>query len=91
MWKPRRVIGIKTNHLEQIVDLSISFGSVADVVDVEWFANDREDPHPRIQRCVWILEDHLHLLSHASQIFRSQRRQVSIVKIHPTAGGTLEL
>ena len=40
------------------------FAIRADAVDLERFGHDFADAHERVERCVGILEDHLHVAAH---------------------------
>ena len=57
------VLGSQTDALEQVRDAFLPFRAGADVVDDQRLADDVARRHARVQRCVGILVDHLHLLA----------------------------
>lgn len=65
--KPRRETLIETYSGEKFFDAGVSLLLRADLVNVESLANRVLDLETRVERCLNILKDHLHLPSSASQ------------------------
>ena len=63
MWEPVVMLGRKTDGLEDLPDPAPLVGPAAEVVDPHRVGHDRAHALARIERCVRILEDHLHLAS----------------------------
>src|SRR5690606_29479057 len=53
--------GIETHLLHQALDFLVVRGLVADLVNPQWFGNDVPYLHPRWQRGVGILANHLQM------------------------------
>ena len=51
---------VQPDEFEELSNAAGSFGTRANVVDVGWLTKDRANGHARVQRGVWVLEDHLH-------------------------------
>src|SRR5438132_303116 len=69
-----------------------ALGAVGDdPVDGERLPDDLAHRHPRIERAVRILEDHLHLPSDRAQRVLVERREVAALEEDLTAGRPLEL
>ena len=54
-------LGIEPDVREQLGDPRGALGLRADAMDDERLLDDRLDPHPRVERRVGVLEDHLHV------------------------------
>ena len=51
---------VQPDQFEELSNAAGSLGARANVVDVGWLTKDRANGHARVQRGVWVLEDHLH-------------------------------
>ena len=58
-------------------------------MNLDSFADDRPHAHPRVERCVGILKDDLHLAAQMAQFGSRKRRQVAAIE-EDLAGGRLE-
>ena len=65
------------------VDLVVAGLFGANVVDLEWLGDDVADRHPRVERCIGILEDNLHPPTHGPHSSTTQLRDVLAVEEHP--------
>ena len=60
-------------------------------MDLERFPDDVADGHARIQRRVWILEDHLHAPAHLPHVLATEPRQLDAVELHLAGRRLVEL
>ncbi len=76
----RRVIGTQSDFLEQRLHAVVRGASFGELVDRQPFVHGCADGHARVERRERILEDDLHLPSHAAQRCTAQRRNVDPVE-----------
>ena len=85
----RRVVA-QPDLREQLVDARIALGGrFGELVDHERLGDRRADRHPRVERRVRVLEDHLHVAAHRAQLALRQPRDVGAVE-RDRAGARLE-
>ena len=66
------MIRLQSDEPQQLLHPNVGILAVRDVVDLERFADDRADRHARVQRCIRVLKDDLHLLAERAQIVVGQ-------------------
>src|SRR5713226_8045126 len=71
---PIQRVGLQPDHLEQLDQPFALLAAFGEFVDFDPLADDRADPHARIERRVGILKHDLHLLAQLAQLAASQRR-----------------
>ena len=87
-----RVLRQESHVGQQLAHAPGALRAVADdAVNGQRLGDDLPDRHPRIQRAVRILEDHLHLATDRTQRVLVERRQVASLEEDLTAGRPLEL
>ena len=75
-----RVVRVQPDDPHQLLHPIVAvLARLRQPVDNQGLSDDAPDRHARIQRGVWVLEDHLHVPPHAPQLTRLQLRQVLIV------------
>ena len=66
-WKFMRItagmVFSKTNCIQQFIDAFLSFLTFIKMINIQWLTDNIWNRHTRIQRCIWILKDHLHSFS----------------------------
>ncbi|MNW52081.1 hypothetical protein D3C74_295880 [compost metagenome] len=82
----RCMVRVQTNHIEQLFDAFFAFRvRTGHPVDIQRFADDICNGKARVQRCIWILEDHLHIATHGLHLLWRQLVDIHAVKAD-TAG-----
>src|SRR5260370_35682284 len=64
-----------------LLDPLFGLAASGDPEVAEGLRDDGADGHAGIQRCVWILEDHLDLLSRAAQLLAANAGQIDVVEV----------
>ena len=62
------VLGAQADAVEQILDAPLQVGAPGDPVQVQRVTDDLAHPLSRVQRGERVLEDHLHLTAHRTQL-----------------------
>ena len=63
-----RKVRVQPDNPQQLLHALLLLATPRQVMDLEWLADDAADGHTRVQACVRVLEDHLHLAAHPAQI-----------------------
>ena len=90
----REAAGVERVEADDTHELRHPFAALLalrQTVDRQRLADDRAGRHARIERCVGILEDHLHLAAHAAQIATLELRQLYFAELDGAARRTVEL
>ena len=72
--EPVRMLRREADHVEQLADTAAYLAARAECVDAQRLANDLAHALSRVQRCVRILEDHLHLAPVRPQLRAARAR-----------------
>src|SRR6266567_1002930 len=83
-----RVEAYVPHHL---LDAPFGLAASGDAEVAQRFADDVADGHARIQRGVWILEDHLDLLPGAAQLLAVDAGEIDVLEVDMSRGCCQEL
>ena len=81
MGEAIRVLGREADDAQQLVNARTPLLAAAAIVDHERLADDVADGHARVERCVRVLEDDLHLAANVAQLPPRQVRDVTTVEL----------
>ena len=73
------VLGVETDERHQLLD-ALEPALLVDAVHAHRVGDDRVHRHARVERCVGILEDDLHLAALPSQVAPAERQHVDTVE-----------
>ena len=77
-----REVRVEADDLQQLLH-TLGLGlALREVMDLDRLADDVADGHARVQRCVGVLEDHLHTAAHLPHLFAGERRQLGPIELH---------
>ena len=82
---------VQAHRIEQLVDPLFDLVAFADIVNEQWLTDDLTDVHARVEAGIGILEDHLHPLAGAAQVFALQADQIDIFEINVAGSGSVKL
>jgi hypothetical protein len=74
------VLGVQSHEFEQILYRRADAAGGIDVLNAEWGTDDGADGVPRIQRRVWVLEDHLDVSAQRAHLGGWEVRDVAAVE-----------
>ena len=93
-WPPRELVRVaveriarQPDDLDQLLCAPRRRAAARDPVDAQRLGQHRADRHPRVQRRVRVLEDHLHPAAHLAQRIPLQGGHVHPVELDPTVRG----
>ena len=85
------VVGVEPHHVQQLLNTTpMLLGRQHVGMDRKRFADDVTDRHPRVQRGVGVLEDHLDVAAHVFGLTPVQARDVLAVDLDGTRRGTFQ-
>src|SRR5690348_826782 len=73
-------VGPDPDHIEQFDDPLLLLSAACETMDLDSFADNRPHPHARIQRCVGILEDELHLTAQMTKFAAGKGGEIASVE-----------
>src|SRR5438034_6764665 len=76
MWVTIREVRVEADDVEQPAHRLGATPTRSDPMHLEWLPNDAANGHSRIERCIGVLEDDLHLAPHVAQVFAADLGQL---------------
>src|SRR5215472_5118117 len=70
------MVQVETDEPDQFLHQFAAQPGIADAVDYQWFLDDVENRHPRVQRSKRVLKNELNLAAKPLQILSRQRQHV---------------
>ena len=85
------MLGREPDDAQQLVHAGPPLLAAGAAMDHERFAHDVPDGHTRVERCVRVLKDDLHLAANRTHLAAFQRRDVTAVEDDLAGGGVRQL
>ena len=76
------VLGIEANDVEQLANAIHALLGRTDAMDDHGLGNNLADRHTRIERCIRILEDELHVAAHILELGLVHLGDIFALKVH---------
>src|SRR2546427_1860743 len=84
-------VRVEAHDAQQLLHALGLLPASCQVMDLERLADDVAHRHPRVQRGVRILEDHLHPPAHPAHLLAAERGELDAVELHLSCGRLVEL